>query len=315
MTEREGIINLLKPAGMTSHDAVYFLRRLTGEKRIGHTGTLDPMAVGVLPLCIGNATRIIEYLDADRKSYRCEMLLGIETDTQDIWGEVLCDRRKSAGNLTAEKLKEVLETFQGDIFQIPPRYSSVRINGRHLYEYARKGEEVEIKPRPVQIYNLNLISFHSDTGRAVFDVTCSKGTYIRSICQAAGEILGCGAAMSFLARTGSGVFRIEDAVTMEELQEGWEKNLISPDSPLMHFGKLEIPEHRKNWYLNGGYLRTGEVKVTKRPEPVYAAEHISIKKEMGKAYCVYCMEEFLGVSIYHEEKRQYLVDKVLGKRR
>ena len=160
MTEREGIINLLKPAGMTSHDAVYFLRRLTGEKRIGHTGTLDPMAVGVLPLCIGNATRIIEYLDADRKSYRCEMLLGIETDTQDIWGEVLCDRRKSAGNLTAEKLKEVLETFQGDIFQIPPRYSSVRINGRHLYEYARKGEEVEIKPRPVQIYNLNLISFH-----------------------------------------------------------------------------------------------------------------------------------------------------------
>lgn len=153
---RNGIINLLKPAGMTSHDGVRLLRRLTGIKRIGHTGTLDPMAVGVLPICIGSAARITEYLDLDYKKYRCEMQLGLETDTQDIWGAILRDNR---GNFIfdGEKIKEVLSSFQGMISQYPPGYSAVRVNGKRLYEYARKGEEVEIKPRQVNIKNITVI--------------------------------------------------------------------------------------------------------------------------------------------------------------
>ena len=213
---KEGIINLLKPAGMTSHDGVQLLRRLTGIKRIGHTGTLDPMAVGVLPLCIGSAARITEYLDLDYKKYRCEMLLGIETDTQDIWGKILRDKRE---NLTIEAgtVIALLKGLQGEILQKPPSYSAVRVAGRRLYEYAREGNLIEGKARRAYIKEMSIVRMDMEKKLVTFDVVCSKGTYIRTICHDIGQKLNCGAVMNYLIRMESGRFTLDDTVTVEEL--------------------------------------------------------------------------------------------------
>ena len=305
-----GIINFLKPAGMTSHDAVYMMRKLTGEKRVGHTGTLDPMAAGVLPLCIGNATRIIDYLDPDVKEYRCELLLGIETDTWDIWGTVLSDKRGQAGTITEADLRGILSGFSGEIMQMPPTYSSIKVNGKHLYEYARKDQEVTVEPRPVIIHRIELLSIDSGTGRALFDVRCSKGTYIRSICAETGKLLGCGAAMSFLSRTATGAFRIEQAATAEELREDWENRLLPIDFPLGHLGRIEIPEKRLPWFSGGGSLRLNEVEVNQEPESEKLPAHIKIRPGLERAYRVYCGAAFLGVMLYDEEQKLFLADKV-----
>lgn len=316
---KDGIINLLKPAGMTSHDGVQMLRRLTGVKRIGHTGTLDPMAVGVLPLCIGSAARITEYLDLDYKKYRCEMQLGIETDTQDIWGTVIQDNRNNI-NAAREGIAEVLNTFQGLISQYPPGYSAVRVNGKRLYEYARQGQEVEIKPRTVDIKDITVIRYDMEKGKVTFDVECSKGTYIRTICHDAGKLLGCGAVMSCLIRTASGAFTLENTVTIEELTEhGPERFLLEPDFPLVHFGQAVVSEDRGKWFANGGHLRMSEVKIIK--EPVYrnAGEGLNIRDEYRRAYNIYTdrsnaasTEEngFLGVAFYNNDYKKLVADKI-----
>lgn len=316
---RDGIINLLKPAGMTSHDGVQFLRRLTGIKRIGHTGTLDPMAVGVLPLCIGSAARITEYLDLDYKKYRCEMQLGIETDTQDIWGTVILDHRDQF-IFDQEKIMEALNSFRGLISQYPPGYSAVRVNGRRLYEYARQGEAVEIKPRLVDIKNITVIQMMPETGRVIFDVECSKGTYIRTICHDTGRILGCGAVMSCLIRSASGVFSLENTVTIEELMEGNpEQYRLEPDFPLVHFGKAIVNEDRGKWFINGGHLRMGDVVVTEEPEFKHAGDGLNIRQEYKNAYNIYLKQEllsdsesngFLGVAFYHEQQEKFIADKI-----
>lgn len=306
---QEGIINLLKPAGMTSHDGVYFLRKLTGIKRIGHTGTLDPMAVGVLPLCIGNATRIIDYLDSDDKEYRCEMILGVETDTWDIWGNVLNDKRNQIIEIKEKTIEEALQSFQGEIYQLPPLHSAVRIKGKHLYEYARKGEVIDVKPKPVIIKNLKMIDFNQENKRITFDITCSKGTYIRSICHELGTKLECGGTMSFLLRKASGVFQIENTVSMEQLAEDWKKYLLSIDFPLAHLGKLEIPTKRLNWFKNGGYLRLNEVKIISEPL-INISKHIKTREGLERAFNVYCQGQFLGVMLYNKEKKQFIADKV-----
>ena len=305
-----GIINFLKPAGMTSHDAVYMLRRLTGEKRIGHTGTLDPMAVGVLPLCVGNATRIMDYLDLDTKVYRCELALGIETDTWDIWGKLLEDRRDKAAGITQEALSDVLAGFCGEIHQTPPGFSAIRINGKHLYEYARKGQEITAAPRPVSIYKIEMIRYDAETGRALFDIECSKGTYIRSICHDAGAILGCGGTMSFLARKATGVFRIEQAATAEALKEDWESQLLPVDFPLAGLGAIDIPERRIPWYSNGGGLRLNEVEVIRKPRNKEITGHIHVREGLDRTYCVYCGTRFLGTMRYDEETKLFAADKV-----
>lgn len=308
--EYEGIINLLKPAGMTSHDGVYFLRKLSGIKRIGHTGTLDPMAVGVLPLCIGNATRIMDYLDMDDKEYRCEMILGVETDTQDIWGTILKDCRDSVNVIEEEVLRKAFAPYSGEIFQLPPGFSAVRIHGKHLYEYARKGQEVIVDPRPVIIRSLNLVEFDQNSARVTFDVKCSKGTYIRSICHDIGKTLGCGGAMSFLARRASGTFRVENSVTLEELKRGWKTFLLPVDYPLGHFGKLTIPANRVDWFSNGGYLRLDEVEVSRQPSIKEISKHIKTREGLERAFNVYCGERFLGVVLYNEDRKQFIADKV-----
>ncbi len=321
---RDGIINLLKPAGMTSHDGVQLLRRLTGVKRIGHTGTLDPMAVGVLPICIGSAARITEYLDLDYKRYRCEMQLGLETDTQDIWGTVIRDNR---GNFIFDegKIKEALNSFRGLVSQYPPGFSAVRVNGRRLYEYARQGEEVEIKPRLVDIRNITVIRLDPSKQRVTFDVECSKGTYIRTICHDTGRILGCGAAMSCLIRTASGAFSLDGTVTIEELTEGNPENyLLETDYPLVHFGKAVVNGERGKWFTNGGHLRMSDVKIIREPEFKDGKAGLGIREEYKKAYNIYLDKSrpfgeksngFLGVAFYNEQYGKLVADKIfLGDR-
>ena len=313
---KDGILNINKPADWTSHDAVKLLRRVTGQKRIGHTGTLDPMATGVLPICFGPATRIMEYLDLDFKKYRCSLRLGIETDTLDIWGETL--KESSFDQVTEHDIHKAFEEFKGNISQIPPKYSAIKVAGRKLYDYARAGEEVEIKPRDVYIDELEVEEINLDAGEITFTVVCSKGTYIRSICKDVGLNLGCGAAMCALERLASGVFSVEDAVDLEALRdaavEDIESLLYSADYPLVHFGQGTVDRHGAKWFVNGGWLELRRVDIEKRPEFENPEEkfHIPVKDIYRRMYNIYEKENrnFLGTAYYDEEKKMLVPDKI-----
>ncbi len=219
-------MNIDKPKGMTSHDVVSRLRKITKIKQIGHTGTLDPFATGVLPVCIGKATRLIEYLQDD-KEYIAEVQFGKNTDTYDLDGQVtdVFDVK-----ISEEDLVNVLPKFRGEISQLPPIYSAIKVNGKKLYDYARKGEEVEIQPRKVTITKLELLSFDKENQLAQIVVGCSKGTYIRSLAYDIGKELNCGAYLSALKRTKAGKFVIENSISLENLKEQSDvlKNLINP---------------------------------------------------------------------------------------
>lgn len=313
---KDGILNINKPADWTSHDAVKLLRRVTGQKRIGHTGTLDPMATGVLPICFGPATRIMEYLDLDFKKYRCSLRLGIETDTLDIWGEVL--KESSFDQVTEHDIHKAVEEFKGNISQIPPKYSAIKVAGRKLYDYARSGEDVEIKPREVYIDALEIEKTDLEAGEITFTVVCSKGTYIRSICRDIGLNLGCGAAMCALERLASGVFSVEDAVDLEALRdaavEDIESLLYSADYPLVHFGQGTVDRHGAKWFVNGGWLELRRVDIEKRPEFENPEEkfHIPVKDIYRRMYNIYEKENrnFLGTAYYDEEKKMLVPDKI-----
>ena len=287
----DGIVIIDKPQGMTSHDVVSFLRRKTGVKRIGHSGTLDPMATGVLPVFIGKATRLIEYAvrqgDAEAKVYRCVMRLGIRTDTDDIWGTVLegggvaasenfCDadhhetEYRSAEYQGAEyrnveyrgiklpgpeEIERVLKGFEGHIRQKPPMYSAVKIDGRKLYEYARKGETVDeglIKERDVYVKHITVMEVDEKQGEVFFDIHCSKGVYIRTICADAGRILGCGAVMSSLRRLKSDGFSIEAAIPLEDLRsEDNELPLLPMDTPILWMPRVELDSEYAKAFAQG----------------------------------------------------------------
>ena len=308
------IINLLKPAGMSSHDAVYLLRKLTGFKHIGHTGTLDPMAAGVLPLCLNSSARINEYLDMDRKTYRCEMILGLTTETMDIWGEVVDDQRDQARGITEEEILKAMEPIHGMILQTPPKYSAVRIDGRRLYDYARSGDEVKIPKRPVVIYSLDLVHYDPEKGRVMFDVVCSKGTYIRSICHDVGQTLGVGATMSFLVRTATGAFTLENAATPEQLQEDWTKYVMPADLPLPHLGRLDLRKGRGAWFSNGGWLMNSDLVNREEPGVKITDEavmkHIGVDEKLLNSYRVYEDGLFLGTALWKEDQKRYIADKV-----
>ncbi len=209
-----GIINVYKEAGFTSHDVVAKLRGIFGQRKIGHTGTLDPDAEGVLPVCFGKATKVCDLLTEKDKGYRCVMRLGIRTDTQDMSGNVLSE---TVPDVTQEQVREAVLGFMGDYQQIPPMYSALKVDGKRLYELARAGKEVTRQPRPVRILNIQIqeIAF----SRVTMEVTCSKGTYIRTLCYDIGETLGCGACMEHLVRTRSGSFKLEDSHTLGELEQ------------------------------------------------------------------------------------------------
>ena len=209
-----GIVIIDKPEGWTSQDVVSKLRGVLHTKRIGHGGTLDPMATGVLPVFVGRATRGVEFFEHAEKTYEAVLHLGITTDTEDITGTVLTENPVS---VTAEALEAALAKFRGDILQIPPMYSAIKINGQKLCDLARKGREVERKPRPVTVHALTLLEF--DGKMATLRVRCSKGTYIRTLCKDIGEALGCGGCMERLRRTAAGSYTIGEAVPLTRLVE------------------------------------------------------------------------------------------------
>lgn len=216
----DGIINILKPPGMTSHDVVAFIRRRLRLKKVGHTGTLDPNATGVLPICLGKATRLTEYLQDVNKEYRALLRLGISTDTQDADGQIL--RSHPMPDVQAEDVRRVFRQFSGKISQIPPMYSAVKKNGQRLYELARKGEAIEREARTVRIFSLHLLTLYPDRNgfpSLLFDVVCSKGTYIRTLCADIGQALGGDGHLAFLIRTKSGPFTIATAMTLEEFAD------------------------------------------------------------------------------------------------
>lgn len=217
-----GFLNIYKPVGMTSHDVVAVLRRVTKIKQIGHTGTLDPFAEGVLPVCIGKATRLIEYLQDD-KEYLATIQFGASTNTFDLDGEKTFTSDKK---VKKEEIIEALKSFEGEISQLPPIFSAIKVKGKKLYEYARKGEEVEIQPRKVIIENIELNSFDEELQQAQVLIKCSKGTYIRSIANDLGEKLGCGGYLVKLVRTQAGNFRVENSIQLDGIDV--ENNLLNP---------------------------------------------------------------------------------------
>ena len=251
----DGIVNFLKPSGMTSHDAIGFFRRLTGIKKIGHTGTLDPMAIGVLPICIGRAARLIEYLDHDKK-YRAVMKLGFTSETGDIWGDDL-DKTEFSDFPDTKTIESTFQEFQGIIVQQIPAFSAHKHNGRKLYEYARAGDEIPVKKKQVNINSISVKTVYEDKNEIMFDVDCSKGTYVRTICTDIGEKIGTGAVMSFLLRTSAGKLDIKKAVTMEELESEMKisgcirKYLINPGILLQNIKKILLNKEETKKFING----------------------------------------------------------------
>ena len=250
-----GFLNIYKPKDITSHDVVSYLRRVTKIKQIGHTGTLDPFAEGVLPVCIGKSTRLIEYL-SDDKAYIATVQFGKTTDTYDIEGEVLSE---SDIKVKEDELLSALTKYRGEIEQIPPKYSAIKVNGKKLYEYARAGVEVEIKPRKVVIEEIKLLSFDSNLQTAEIYIKCSKGTYIRTIGYDLGQDLGCGAYLSGLKRVQAGDFSVEDSIPLYDLKtvEDVEKNLIPPIDKLP-LKKVILDDNEYKRVSNGMPIKSNE---------------------------------------------------------
>lgn len=243
-----GFLNIYKPKGMTSFDVVARLRRVTKIKQIGHTGTLDPFAVGVLPICIGKSTRLIEYLDDD-KEYLATVQFGKDTDTYDLDGTVTKTYDKK---ITQEDLISILDDFRGEIEQLPPIYSAIKVNGKKLYEYARNGEEVEIKPRKVFISKLELENFDFEKQEAKILVGCSKGTYIRSIAYDIGQKLNCGGYLTALERTKAGLFNREHSIPLENFGEVSDvRNKLVNPIDVLPLSKVELNDVEKERVNHG----------------------------------------------------------------
>lgn len=273
-----GFLNIHKPIGMTSFDVVAVLRKILHIKQIGHTGTLDPFAQGVLPICIGKATKLIDYLPSD-KAYLATVQFGAETETYDIEGKITKTFEKK---VTESEILSVLKNFEGEIEQIPPIYSAIKVNGRKLYDYARAGEEIEIKSRKVNIYKIELLNFDKEKQQAQIYIECSKGTYIRSIANDIGEKLNCGGYLIELIRTKAGDFDIENSIKLDDIKSinDVEKNLINPinviDAP-----KYELNEIEKEKVSHGMPLKNNKLENTNLVFLLYS----------GKIYAIGQIEE------------------------
>ena len=258
-----GIINIYKEAGFTSHDVVAKLRGIVKQKKIGHTGTLDPDATGVLPVCLGNATKLCDMLTDKSKEYEACMLLGVTTDTQDMSGKVLENKQVSC---TQEEARGAVLSFIGEYDQIPPMYSAIKVNGKKLYELARNGIEIERKPRRVEISHIEILE--CGLPKIHFRVSCSKGTYIRALCADIGDKLGCGAAMKSLIRTRVGTFVIEEAWKLSEVEkmvaEGkLLEHVIAPDRVFMEYPKVKVKSVFEKALANGNILGLNQVTFEK----------------------------------------------------
>ena len=255
-----GFLNIYKPVGITSHDVIAKLRKITGIKQIGHTGTLDPFAEGVLPVCIGKATRLIEYLKDD-KEYLATVQLGMSTTTYDKDGETVFTSDKK---IFEKDVVMALENFRGEILQTPPVYSAIKIKGKKLYEYARKGEAIEVQPRRVTIEKIELKSFNFDLQQAEILIKCSKGTYIRSIAHDLGQVLECGAHLIKLIRTQAGSFRIENSIELRD-DMNVSDNLINPveilDYPRYLVSNKELEKIRHGMPLINKNIEHGSIVI------------------------------------------------------
>lgn len=266
----DGIINIYKEKGYTSHDVVAKLRGILKQKKIGHTGTLDPDAEGVLPVCLGKATRLCEFLTDKVKTYETVMRLGMTTDTQDISGKVLKEQEVM---VSEEQIKEIASSMIGDSLQIPPMYSAIKVNGKKLYELAREGVEIERTPRPITVYELEILSV--ELPYVSMRITCSKGTYIRTICHDIGEKAGCGACMAKLTRTKVSCFDIKDSITLtkvEELRDNGQlsSHIVSVEQMLEEYPAVKaLPEGDKLLH-NGNSIFINQIK----------GEHAAYKKDM-----------------------------------
>lgn len=252
----DGIIIVNKPIGCTSHDIVYKIKKMFNEK-IGHTGTLDPMAEGVLPILIGKGTLLSKYLINHNKKYIVELQLGIKTDTADGEGKIVEQKKVNEEKLSKENIEKVFQSFIGKQEQIPPMYSAIKVNGKKLYEYARKGQEVNIKPRQIEIYKIDLIQYSAKEKQIKFEVSCGKGTYIRSLCEDIAKKLGTVGYMKSLKRIQVGDFKIEDSITINQLEEHIQDNNFKKSKIISIeniFGKndiIKLDKNKLNLFLNG----------------------------------------------------------------
>lgn len=289
-----GFVVLNKAQGVTSFKAAAALRRIFSEKKTGHTGTLDPMASGVLPVALGKATRFIDFIPCETKGYKAKFRFGITTDTLDITGNVLTE---TACDIKREDILAVLDEFRGDIMQLPPMYSAISKNGVRLYELARKGIEVEREKRAVTIFELALTDYEND-GEFELDVICSKGTYIRTLIADIGERLGVGAVMTALHRTVSNGFTKEQAKTVEEIEKLGETAVLGVDFPFMCYPAVKVTDAQGRRFCNGGEL---------------FSDRLHIKTQFS-LYRVYSQNgEFLGLGEISEDCPELLrVKRVVG---
>lgn len=294
-----GILNVRKEKGFTSHDVVAKLRGMTRQKKIGHTGTLDPDAEGVLPVCLGKATKLCDMMTEKEKAYETVMILGTETDTQDISGKIL----KSADTdfLSEKQVEETVLSFVGSYKQIPPMYSAIKVGGKRLYELAREGKDVERKARPVEIFSIRILDMNLPEVR--MEVVCSKGTYIRTLCHDIGNKLGCGACMGALLRTKSGIFTLETSRTLSEIQSYLDKGrmdeiLIPIDSMFPEAPKFSVKKGQDKAVYNGNAL-----------VPDQFTEQMPVGE--GKKIRVYGSDgQFLALYSFHKKDNQYRVEKM-----
>ena len=261
-----GVINVYKEKGYTSHDVVAIVRKTLNIKKVGHTGTLDPDAEGVLPVCIGQATKLADYIMAERKSYTAEITFGAETTTQDASGDII---KEYEYIFDENRLREVIDTFKGEQTQVPPMYSAIKINGKKLYEIAREGREIERKARKITIYDIRIAEINPPN-KAIIEIDCSKGTYIRSLCSDIGNKLGWGAFMSSLTRTASGKFKLNEAVKLDELKNAAERGeaekfIIPPDDVLSGYKRVTVSEKADKYLYNGGKIYGGYLNYDKKP--------------------------------------------------
>lgn len=294
MTEQKapaGFLNILKPPGMSSHDIVGAVRRVLHTKKVGHAGTLDPGAAGVLPVAVGPATRLIEYLEHADKSYRAEMQLGYTTASGDDLSPVT--ERLAVFNMPkAEQVQAVLPRFTGRITQTPSAYSAIKIDGQRACDRMRQGEQVEMPSREVVIHRLELLACHPADHTLLLDVDCSRGTYIRSLCTDLGQALGIPAVMTFLVRTRVGDFRLADALTLEELAEKGAAALLPPAQMLSHLPRYDLRPDRAKAFCNG--LGTSDWQVESLPA----------------TFAVYADDRFLGIGTWDAPQREVRAVKV-----
>jgi tRNA pseudouridine 55 synthase len=243
----DGVLNIYKPVGITSFDVIRRLKKVCNTKKIGHTGTLDPLASGVLPICLGRATKAVDLIMNDYKVYKAELKLGVITDTYDREGKIL---DTSSIDIQKEEIEKCIKSFTGDIFQIPPMYSAIKINGKKLYELARKGVEIPREPRPITIYDIDILDINIPF--VTFQVKCSKGTYIRSLCYDIGNKIGCGGTMWNLERIQSGIFNKDTAVEIDSIStDNLIEYLIPIDRIFNNFDKLVINTTAEKLLING----------------------------------------------------------------